>query len=103
MLEHADPQTIEAIAAARQAHAQATGKWVSDDEDELAAEAEQLARDAIDHLDGARWDEAQACAEEVAGLAEAEGQGEVWREIVVLVDEAAEVGRGAPERDGEVD
>jgi hypothetical protein len=90
-----DPRTIAAIARARKAHAEATGRWVSYDADDPAAEAEQLARDALAHLDGCRWDEAQACADAVASLAEDAGEDELWREFALLVDEAAEIGRAA--------
>lgn len=91
----ADPHTIRAIVAAREARAAATGKWVSEDEDDPAAEAEQLARDALAHLEGDRWDEAIACAQEVAELAEEAREGALWREFTLLVEEAAEIGRGA--------
>jgi len=90
-----DPRTLTAIARARKAHAAATGHWVSYDDDDPAAEAEQLARDALAHLDGGRWDEAQACADAAVSLAEQAGEDELWREFALLVDEAAEIGRAA--------
>lgn len=89
-----DPITLSALAKAREAHAQATGTWVSYDEDDPAAEAEQLARDALAHVEHRRWDEARACAEAAAELGERAGQ-TVWREFCLLVEEAAETGRGA--------
>jgi hypothetical protein len=90
-----DPRTLAAIARARNAHAGATGKWVSYDEDDPAAEAEQLARDALAHLAAARWDDAQGCADALVSLAEENGEDELWREFGLLVDEAAELGRAA--------
>jgi hypothetical protein len=89
-------RTIPAIARARQAYTEARGRWVSYDEDDPAAEAEQLAGDAIAHLDGGRWDEARACAEAAQTLAEDAGEPELWREFALLVEEAAEIGRGEP-------
>lgn len=89
-------RTFAAIERARRAHAAATGRWVSDDEDDPAAEAEQLARAALAHLDGGRWDEAQACADVVVTLAEQAGEDDLWREFGLLVDEAAALGRAAP-------
>jgi hypothetical protein len=100
-MDELDPVTSAAVTAAREAHAAATGEWVSDDEDDPAAEAEQLARDALAHLDGRRWDEARACAEAVVSLAEDAGEGELWREFALLVEEAAETGRGAEPGDEE--
>jgi hypothetical protein len=91
-----DPQTVKAIARARKAHARASGHWVSYDEDDPAAEAEQLASDALAHLDAGRWDDARACAEASLNLAEDSGEAEVWREFALLVEEAAETGRGDP-------
>ncbi|PRQ04500.1 hypothetical protein ENSA5_07310 [Enhygromyxa salina] len=93
--DFADPRTVRAIAAARKAHAKATGKWVSYDQDDPAAEAEQLARDALAHLDAGRWDEASECAEAALNLAEANGEGPRWREFALLVEEAAETGRAS--------
>lgn len=90
-----DPRTLAAIARARKAHAGATGRWVSYDEDDPAAEAEQLARDALTHLVNARWDDAQGCGEALASLAEDNRQDALWREFALLVDEAAEIGRAA--------
>ena len=90
------PSVIKAIARARKAHVQASGRWVSYDDDDPAAEAEQLAKDALVHLDAGRWDEARACAEAALSLAEDSGEDEVWREFVLLVEEAAETGRGEP-------
>jgi hypothetical protein len=98
MNEIDDPPTLAAIARARQAHAAATGKWVSYDEDDPAAEAEQLTRDALAHLEGQRWDEAVVCAEAAASLAEEGDQDELWREFAILVEEAAETGRARPGR-----
>lgn len=95
MTEIADPRTVAAIARARKAHAGATGQWVSYDEDDPAAEVEQLARDALAHLAAARWDDAQGCADALGNLAEESGEDELWREFVLLVDEAAEIGRAA--------
>lgn len=94
--ELANPRTVKAIARARKAHADASGRWVSYDEDDPAAEAEQLAADAIEHLDAGRWDEARACAEAALALAEEAGEDEVWREFALLVEEAAETGRAEP-------
>ncbi len=94
--EFANPQTVKAIARARKARDQASGRWVSYDEDDPAAEAEQLARDAVAHLEQGRWDEARACAEAALSLAEDNGEDEVWREFALLVEEAAETGRGDP-------
>ena len=88
-----DPRTISAISRARKAHAAATGRWVSYDDDDPAAEAEQLARDALEHLVAGRWDEARACAELVVSLAEESGEDDLWRDFALLVDEAAETGR----------
>lgn len=90
-----DPRTLAAIARARKAHAGATGQWVSYDEDDPAAEVEQLARDALAHLMAARWDDAQGCADALANLAEENGEDLLWREFALLVDEAAEIGRAA--------
>lgn len=95
MTELADPRTLAAIARARKAHAGATGQWVSYDEDDPAAEAEQLARDALAHLGNARWDDAQGCADALASLSEESGEELLWREFALLVDEAAEIGRAA--------
>ena len=94
MSEFADPRTVRSIAAARKACGRALGSWSSEDEDDPAAEAEQLARDALDHLEEGRWDEACECAEATMALAEDHEQGRVWREFVLLVEEAAETGRG---------
>lgn len=88
-----NPHTLKAIARARKAHAQAKGRWVSYDEDDPAAEAEQLASDALAHLDAGRWDDARACADAALSLAEDSGEAEVWREFTLLVEEAAETGR----------
>lgn len=93
MTEFADPKTVAAIERARKAHTRAQGRWVSYDDDDPASEAEQLAKDALAHLSAGRWDDAQACAEETAAIADENGQREVWREFAVLVDEAAETGR----------
>ncbi|KIG17074.1 hypothetical protein DB30_03671 [Enhygromyxa salina] len=96
MSEFADPRTVRSITAARKACARAAGAWTSDDDDDSddpAAEAEQLARDAVEHLEQGRWDEACECAEATATLAEDHDQGPVWREFVLLVEEAAETGR----------
>jgi hypothetical protein len=97
MLMEADPRTLAAIARARKAHAVATGKWVSYDDDDPAAEVEQLARDALAHLGAGRWDDSQGCADALVGLAEENGEDELWREFALLVDEAAETGRAAVE------
>lgn len=97
MTELADPTTVAAIARARRAHAAATGRWVSYDEEDPACEAEQLARDALAHLDAGCWDDAQGCAEAAVSLAEEHGQAEVWREFALLVEEAAETGRDGQE------
>ena len=97
MTELADPTTVAAIARARRAHAAATGRWVSYDEEDPACEAEQLARDALAHLDAGRWDDAQGCADAAVSLAEEHGQTEVWREFALLVEEAAETGRDGQE------
>ncbi|MFO7566900.1 MAG: hypothetical protein R6X02_29925 [Enhygromyxa sp.] len=94
--DFANPRTVKAIARARKAHAEASGQWVSYDEDDPAAEAEQLARDALEHLDHGRWDEARACAEAALALAEEAGEDQVWREFALLVEEAAETGRAEP-------
>jgi hypothetical protein len=94
--QYANPRTVKAIARARKAHEKARGQWVSEDDDDPAAEAEQLAADALAHLDAGRWDEARACAEAAQGLAEETGEDEVWREFALLVEEAAEIGRGEP-------
>jgi hypothetical protein len=91
----ADPRTLADIARARKAHAGATGQWVSYDEDDPAAEAEQLAGDALVHLCAGRWDDAQGCADALANLAEENGEDLLWREFALLVDEAAETGRAA--------
>jgi hypothetical protein len=91
-----DPRTVKAIARARKAHAAACGRWVSHDDDDPAAEAEQLAADALAHLDAGRWDEARACAEAAQSLAEEQGEDELWREFALLVEEAAETGRAEP-------
>lgn len=96
MVEFANPRTVQAIARARKAHADARGQWVSYDEDDPAAEAEQLAEDALAHLDAGRWDEARACAEAATTLAEDAGEDTIWREFALLVEEAAEIGRGEP-------
>lgn len=92
----ANPRTVKAIARARKAHASASGVWVSYDEDDPAAEAEQLATDALAHLDAGRWDDARACAEAALAVAEEAGEDEVWREFALLVEEAAETGRAEP-------
>ncbi|PRP94772.1 hypothetical protein [Enhygromyxa salina] len=93
-MEFADPRTVRSITAARKACARAAGTWTCEDpDDDPAAEAEQLARDAVEHLEQGRWDEACECAEATASLAEEHGQGTVWREFVLLVEEAAETGR----------
>lgn len=94
--ELTDRRTLQAIARARRLHERASGRWVSYDDDDPAAEAEQLARDALDHLDGRRWDEARACAEAALTLAEEHGEDAVWREFALQVEEAAETGRLAP-------
>ena len=93
-MDELDPITLAALSKARAAHEAATGTWVSYDEDDPAAEAEQLAGDALVHLEHRRWDEARACAETAAELGEGAGQ-TVWREFCLLVEEAAETGRGA--------
>lgn len=95
----ANPATVNAIARARKAHARATRRWISDDrerDEDPAAEAEQLASDAVAHLEAGRWDEARACAEAGLSVAEQEGEGEVWREFSLLVEEAAELGSSDP-------
>jgi hypothetical protein len=111
--EFADPRTVRSIVAARKACARAVGQWATSDtrpspggtglwageglydsDDDPAAEAEQLALDAVDHLEEGRWDEACECAEATVTLAEEHEQGAVWREFVLLVEEAAETGRG---------
>jgi hypothetical protein len=97
----ADPRTLAAIARARQAHTRssgasgASGSWVVDDDDDSAQEAEQLAAEALTHLDAGRWDEAIACAEAAQSLAEDAGEPRAWREFCLLVEEAAETGRGS--------
>lgn len=92
----ANPRTVKAIERARKAHARARGQWLSDEDDDPAAEAEQLAADALAHLDAGRWDEARACADAAQSLAEEAGEDEVWREFALLVEEAAETGRHEP-------
>lgn len=94
--QFANPRTVKAIERARKAHVASCGQWVSYDDDDPAAEAEQLATDAIAHLDAGRWDEARACAEAAQSLAEEAGEDEVWREFALLVEEAAEIGRAEP-------
>ena len=95
----ADPRTVRAIDRARLAHGRARGSWVDEgDDDDPAAEAEAMAADAIAHLDAGRWDDACACADEAAVLAEDHGRGEVWREFALLVEEAA--ASGDPSRRG---
>lgn len=94
--QFANPRTVKAIERARKAYTKSSGQWVSYDEDDPAAEAEQLATDALAHLDAGRWDEARACAEAAQALAEDEGEDEVWREFALLVEEAAEIGRAEP-------
>lgn len=94
--QFANPRAVKAIERARKAHTKASGRWISDDEDDLAAEAEQLAVDALAHLDAGQWDEARACAEAAQTLAEDQGEAEVWREFALLVEEAAEIGRAEP-------
>jgi hypothetical protein len=97
----ADPRTVAAITRARQAHARARGAsgtssaWVDDEHDDSAQEAEQLAAEALTHLDAGRWDEAIACAEAAQSLAEDAGEPRAWREFYLLVEEAAETGRGS--------
>lgn len=91
--------TAKAIARVRAAHAHASGRWVSYDEDDPAAEAEQLAHDALAHLVAGRWDEARACADAAQALAEDNGAPEVWREFSLLVEEAAETGRESTDDD----
>lgn len=85
-----------AIESARKAHAKATGRWTGADEEErdAAAEAEQHALAAIEHLYAGRWDDAQARADLSVELDETHGRGDVWREFGLLVEEAAELGRG---------
>lgn len=96
MSEFTDARTVRSILAARKACRRAAGTWeANDDDDDPAAEAEQLALDALEHLEEGRWDEARVCAEETASLAEDHDQGTVWREFVLLVEEAAETGRAA--------
>ena len=65
-------------------------------------EAEAASRDArhhavaaLEHLDAGRWDEAVDLAARTAELDELHGRGSVWREFTLLVEEAAETGRGA--------
>ena len=97
----ADPRTVRAIARARSTHARSVGSWVEsggEENDDPAAEAEAMAADAIAHLDAGRWDDACACADEAAVLAEDHGRGEVWREFALLVEEAA--ASGDPSRRG---
>lgn len=79
-----------AIETARRAHEKATGKWADGDE---AAEAEQHAHTALEHLDAGRWDDAQATAELALSLEEEHGPGDTWREFALLVEEACELGR----------
>ncbi len=85
-----------AIEAARRAHGRATGRWKATDEpaQDAAAEVEQHARTALEHLEAGRWDDAQACGELCVELDERYGSGEIWREFSLLVEEAAETGRG---------
>jgi hypothetical protein len=91
--EFADPRTVRSILAARKACGRAAGTWTSSEDDDPAAEAEALARDAVEHLEEGRWDEACECAEATVTLAEDHDQGAVWREFALLVEEAAETGR----------
>ena len=98
--EFSDPRTVRAIAEARKAHAKATGKWAREDRephgaDDPAAEAEELAREALEHLDAGRWDEAHESAEAALTLAEQHGRPTLWRNFALLVEEAAEIGRDA--------
>ena len=97
--EFADPRTVAAIAEARRAFALAEDKWLSPavdaGDDDPAAEAQGLARDALEHLDAGRWDEARDCAEEAVGLAEVHGRPKLWRNFALLVEEAAEIGHDA--------
>lgn len=101
-----DPPTAKALALTLEAHVRAhRGEaWLKlrarasdEDEDELerCEELEALARATLEHLDAGRWDEAQACGEEVLSLAEAARAGEIWREFGLLVEEAAETGRAS--------
>jgi hypothetical protein len=95
-MDASNSRTISAIERARKAHDQARKRSVRDDEEGLAAEAEELATDALAHLDGGRWDEALVCAEAAQTLGEDAGEPELWREFALLVEEAAEIGRGEP-------
>lgn len=97
-----DRLTARALAAARRALARLQGEAGSESarlaelSGELATELEDFGAQALDHLAAGRWDEARDCAETALDLAEEHGVGSRWREFALLVEEAAETGRGAP-------
>jgi len=62
---------------------------------DAAEESCQHARDALVHLQGRRWDEADAAANLCLELEEEFGSGRVWRDFALLIEEAAAVGRAA--------
>ena len=87
----------KALARTRGAGATARTAWTQllddgrVDEDE-GREALEHAEQALRHLDAGRWDDARASAELCTELAEACSQPRVWRNFVLLVEEAAETG-----------
>jgi hypothetical protein len=92
-----DRVLVKAIERARTRFDACAKSWAPGGQDEevldAAAEATDHARVALAHLDGGRWDEADAAALLCLELEEEFGSGRVWRDFALLVEEAAAVGR----------
>lgn len=90
-----DPILRKALERAQARFEARKESWSPTDEEaaDASQEATQHAQNALTHLGGGRWDEADAAANLCLELEEEFGSGKVWREFAFLVEEAAALGR----------
>jgi len=91
------PVFERALSTARAAYDRAKSQWAKVTRTEgidrdVAEEVLDHARAALEHLEEGRFDDARGAADVCLELDEIEGDGEVWREFALLVEEAAETG-----------
>ena len=92
-----DPILQRALTRATRSFENACDRWVKqieqrqDPDDERAGEALDHAREALEHLEGRRWDEACAAVELAIDLAGEIGLATIWRELSILIDEVAAI------------
>ena len=92
----ADPILVGAIEQARKIYEAVRDIWTGGDDEEARDAAEEAvthADNALTHLEHGRWDEADAAANLALELEEEFGDGTIWRDFALLVEEAAAIGR----------